>query len=227
MIPEPVPSSLPETSLFKVLLMAMQQPLSKVPMSYFDVVTDPITGASHTVIVIATDIYRRCSINDGPVSVHSLMQCGCSVSIVAETLMKHLLQLQSAHPSCQQRLNKTCTRDVSLDDGQLQTPLIPYEARTSMSNDLLTEHVTFDTWLLRMCYVPRSALAALHTALMASPLTHELPTSIPRHILPPAGLHTVHTVRPSIDLEDSIMNTDESRRRCKCFWNWWLCSFDK
>lgn len=214
-------ASLPESSLFDALLVALQQPLADVPMSYFDVVTDPITGRSNTVIVVATNVYRRCSINDGPVSVHSLMQCGCGSSIDAETLIKHLIRLKNTHPFYQQRLNKTCTLDVRLDDGQLRTPLIPSEAPPSTSKDLLTEHVTFDTWLLRMCYVPHSALVALHTAFMASPLTHQLPTSIPRHLLPPVGLHTV---RSSLDLEDTQLHDDDvSPQRCKCLWSWWWC----
>lgn len=211
--------ALPETNLFNALLVALQHPLAEVPMSYFDVVTDSTTGVSHTVIVIATNLYRRCSINDGPVSVHSLMQCGCGSSIVAESLMNHVLRFQSTRGL--PRLNETWTPDMSLNDGQLQTPLISVgQTSTSVKNDLLTKHIGFDTWLLRMCYIPHSAFIALQTAFMASGSTYERTTSIPRHLLPPAGLHTVN---PSIILEADTQHTsdDEPTTRCKCLWRWW------
>ena len=234
------PPLVPPAPLHAALLDALTQPRATVPLSYFDVLTDSETGVTHTVLVLATDLYRRCTVNDGPLTVHSLLQRGCGSLATAEALVVAAGASERARRASARRLlgeMTAVTTSVDGDDGEsvhdagggLATPLLlPMGSSAADARPIAERAVSFDAWLLRLCYVPRAALARLQTTVLALPVAPGECRG-----LPPAGL-----VRPAVvDNAVEAMNglnvgewaaevedgrAEEPWWRCECaWWRWW------
>ena len=76
--------------MFDSLLTALRVPTTAVPVSHFDIVTvDSV--APRSILIFAIDLFRRCTINNTALSVHSLMQRGCPSSETADHIVHALL----------------------------------------------------------------------------------------------------------------------------------------
>jgi hypothetical protein len=222
------PPLVPPAPLHAALLDALTQPRATVPLSYFDVLTDPTMGVTHTVLVLATDLYRRCTVNDGPLTVHSLLQRGCGSLATAEALVvvagaRRLLGDATVTASDE----GGGVHDVG---GGLATPLLPMGASAADVRPIAERAVSFDAWLLRLCYVPRAALARLQTTVLALPVA---PGGCGG--LPPAGLGGGVVVESDVEVAAAERvgvgewaEAEATREaagpwwRCECaWWRWW------
>ena len=232
----------PSSPLHTALLCALTQPHAPVPLSYFDVLTDSETGVTHTVLVLATDLYRRCTVNDGPLTVHSLLQRGCGSLATAEALVVAAGASERARrESARQLLDDVVAAcDGGVDDkgvndasGGLATPLLPMGASAADASappPIAERAVSFDAWLLRLCYVPRVELARLQTAVLALPVTPGgcggLP---PAGLVRPAVVEHLHSAEEAMEGLDvgEWAETEATRStgpwwRCECaWWKWW------
>ena len=226
----------PSSPLHAALLCALTQPYAPVPLSYFDVLTDSETGVTHTVLVLATDLYRRCTVNDGPLTVHSLLQRGCGSLATAEALVVAAGAREQARRASARQLfgdATTATSDGGDDGGSvhdagggLATPLLPMGASAADACPIAERAVSFDAWLLRLCYVPRAALARLQTTVLALPVA---PGGCGG--LPPAGLGAITAVENDMEAAERVGVGEwaEATRaaagpwwRCECaWWRWW------
>ena len=231
------PPLVPPAPLHAALLDALTQPCATVPLSYFDVLTDSETGVTHTVLVLATDLYRRCTVNDGPLTVHSLLQRGCGSLATAEALVVAAgASEQARRASARRLLGDASTTSVDGDDGGsvhdasggLATPLLPMGSSAADAIPIAERAVSFDAWLLRLCYVPRAALARLQTTVLALPVAPGECRG-----LPPAGLGGVAVVENDVEAAERVgvgeWEEAEATRvaagpwwRCECaWWRWW------
>lgn len=232
------PPLVPPAPLYATLLDALTQPRATVPLSYFDVLTDPTTGVTHTVLVLATDLYRRCTVNDGPLTVHSLLQRGCGSLVTAEALVVAAVASDRARRASARQLlgDATATacdggddgRDVHDAGGGLATPLLPMGSSAADAKPIAERVVSFDAWLLRLCYVPRAALARLQTTVLVLPVAPGGCVG-----LPPAGLGGVAVVENDVEAAERVgvgewAEAEATRAaagpwwRCECaWWRWW------
>ena len=239
-MPPPHHPLVPPAPLHAALLDALTQPRATVPLSYFDVLTDPATGVTHTVLVLATDLFRRCTVNDGPLTVHSLLQRGCGSLATAEALLAAAGASERARRASARRLlgDATATTSDGGDDGGsvhdagggLATPLLPMGASAADARPIAERAVPFDAWLLRLCYVPRAALARLQTTVLALPVAPGGCVG-----LPPAGLGGRVVTESGGEAAAERVGVGEWAEaeatrgaaagpwwRCECaWWRWW------
>jgi hypothetical protein len=115
--------------------------------------------------------------------------------------------------------------------GGLATPLLPMGASAADARPIAERAVSFDAWLLRLCYVPRAALARLQTTVLVLPVAPGGCVG-----LPPAGLGRGVVVESDVEVAAAERvgvgewaEAEATRAaaagpwwRCECaWWRWW------
>ena len=141
--------------LYTLLLTALRTPSSDIPLSHLEVFHFH-TGSSKTMIVLATNLFRRCSVNNGDITVHSLLQRGCPTMELATAILQECYACSKTNT----RVPSTC---YSLNDDTHNEPLLTHSPSLSYSprnvqDNIVNIRISYNTWLKRLSHIPKKTL---------------------------------------------------------------------